>query len=467
MWITSSAVIFPLKRGVILSMKRLTGLLLILVFLPVTAFGLSSTASTSFTTFTTFTEFTSRLRLELPLAEGVVYQQIDLTPTNRSAGMSQRVHLLDVHPEDNPYLRVSNILGAGKIHDNLTMTSAMVKTSLNTLPGAFLGAVNGDFFDEGNGGPVGCNMEDGEWLTLGEFYNGWAVGFTRDAQMIVGRPNPALTLSVQRGSMLILDHYPISAPNAPRLDRAEKSIPMNVVEERKDNALVLYTPRYEASTFTSGGTDFLIETSGIIRTHQTVTGVIREAFGAGGRAENTNRKGLPLGNGTMVLSALGEAAEKLSFLQPGDRVYITCHADPVFDEASVISGGGRPDYGPLLLLDGKKADIDQVQELDERKEYFYSHHARTIAARRADGSWFFLVIEGYRSGSYGMQLDWAQTLLLDLGAQDAVNLDGGPSATMVTPSQLSGQPFTRSDNSGGRRTETRVGNALILTEEAH
>ena len=66
-----------------------------------------------------------------------------------------------------------------------------------------------------------------------------------------------------------------------------------------------------------------------------------------------------------------------------------------------------------------------------------------------------------------MQLDWAQTLLLDLGAQDAVNLDGGPSATMVTPSQLSGQPFTRSDNSGGRRTETRVGNALILTEEAH
>ena len=168
-----------------------------------------------------------------------------------------------------------------------------------------------------------------------------------------------------------------------------------------------------------------------------------------------------------LMTPFTRAVKEYQLLQPGDRVYITCHADPVFDEAVVISGGGRPDYGPLLLLDGKKADITQVQELDARKEYFYSHHARTIAARRADGSWFFVVIEGYRAGSYGMQLDWAQTLLLDLGAQDAVNLDGGPSATMVTPSQLSGQPFTRSDNSGGSRTETRVGNALILTEEAH
>ena len=436
-------------------MKRLTGLLLALLFLPATAFGLS------------FTEFTPRVRLELPLADGVVYQQIDLTPTNRSAGMSQRIHLLDVDPNANPSLRVSNILGQGRIRDNLTMTSTMVKSNLGNLPGAFLGAVNGDFFDEGNGGPVGCNMENGEWLTLGEFKNGWAVGFTRDARMIVGRPNPTLSLTVQREGRLILDNVPISALNAPRLDRAEKSIPMNVVEERKDNDLVLYTPRYETSTYTSGGAEFLIETAGTLRTHQTVTGVIREAWGASGHAENANRKGLPLEAGTMVLSALGEAAEKLSSLQPGDRVYITCHADPLFDEAVVISGGGRPDYGPLLMLDGRKADITQVQELDARKEYFYSHHARTIAARRADGSWFFLVIEGYRSGSYGMQLDWAQTVLQDLGAQDAVNLDGGPSATMVTPSQLSGQPFTRSDNSGGSRTETRVGNALILTEEAH
>ena len=436
-------------------MKRLTGLVLALLFLPVTAFGF------------TFTEFTARSRMELPLADGVVYQQIDLTPTNRSAGMSQRVHLLDVDPNANPYLHVSNILGQGRIRDNLTMTSTMVKRELDRLPGAFLGAVNGDFFDEGNGGPVGCNMENGEWLTLGEFKNGWAIGFTKDARMLIGRPNPVLTLTVQRGSLLILDNVPISALNAPRLDRAEKSIPMNVVEERKDNDLVLYTPRYEASTYTFGGTEFLIETSGTIRTHGTVSGVIREAWGAGGRAENAFRKGLPLKEGTMVLSALGDSAKLLSTLQPGDRVYITCHADPVFDEAVVISGGGRPDYGPLLLLDGKKADITQVQELDARKEYFYSHHARTIAARRADGSWFFVVIEAYRAGSYGMQLDWAQTLLLDLGAQDAVNLDGGPSATMVTPSQLSGQPFTRSDNSGGSRTETRVGNALILTEEAH
>ena len=436
-------------------MKRLTGLLLLLVFLPVTAFGW------------TFTEYTPRVRLELTFADGVTYQQIDLTPIARSSGMSQRIHLLDVHPEQNEYLRVRNFLGKNKVRDNLTTTSSMVKTGLGTLNGAFLGAVNGDFFDEGNGGPVGCNMENGEWLTLGEFENGWAVGFTQDARMIVGQPNPTLSLTVLRDNLLILDNYPISALNAPRQDRAEKSIPMNVVEERKDNSLVLYTHLYDESTYTAGGTEFVIETGGVIQTHHTVTGLIQSAYGTGDNAENTIRKGLSLKEGVMVLSALGDAAQALSNLRAGDRVYITCNADPAFDEAVTISGGGRPDYGPLLLLNGEKADIEQVQELDERKEYFYSHHARCIAARRADGSWFFLVIEGYRSGSYGMQLDWAQTLLLDLGAADAVNLDGGPSATMVTPSQQSGQPYTRSDNSGGNHTETRVGNALALTEEDH
>ena len=440
-------------KGVI-RMKRLIGILLVLCFLPVPACAL------------TFTEFTPRVRLELSLAQGVRYQQIDLTPTNRSAGMSQRVHLVEADPAANGRLRVYNRLGQNRVRDNLTMTSQTVKTNLNSLSGQFLAAVNGDFFDEGNGGPVGFNMDGGEWLTLGEFREGWAVGFTADGRMIIGQPRASLVLSVQRGDQMILDGYPISALNAARSDRAEKSVPMNVVEERKDNNLVLYTPWFDQSTYTSGGTEFLLDTEGTVRSHRTVTGVIREAWGAGGRAENKDRKGLPLAPGTMVLSALGDDAQALQSLQPGDRVYITCRADPVFDEAVTITGGGRPDFGPLLIQDGRRANIQQAQELDVNKEYFYSHHARNIAALREDGSWFFLVIEGYRAGSYGMQLEWAQTVLLDLGAVLAVNLDGGPSATMVTPSQQSGQPFTRSDNSGGSRSEKRVGNSLILMEEA-
>ena len=436
-------------------MRKMWALLLALCLLPGAATGL------------TLTEFTPRSRMEITLADGVTYSQIDLTPTSRSAGMSQRIHLVEADPNVNQSLRIYNRLGQNRVWDNLTMTSQTVRANLKELPGSFLAAFNGDFFDEGNGGPVGYNMDAGEWLTMGDFYDGWAVGFTADGRMLLGQPHAQLTLSVQREDQLILDRFPIDALNGVRADRADKCVPMNVGEERKDNWSVLYTPRFDKTTHTRGGTEFILETEGTLRTGKTVSAIVKEAFGAAGVSENTDRKGLPLAAGTMVLSCLGEDAEALSVLQPGDRLYITCRADPLFDEAVTVTGGGRPDFGPLLILDGRKADITQAQELDVNKEYFYSHHARNIAAVREDGSWFFLIIEGYRAGSYGMPLEWAQTLLMDLGAKTAVNLDGGPSATVVTPSQQSKQPYTRSDNSGGSRGEKRVGNSLILMEDEH
>ena len=430
-------------------MKKWLCLALALCLLPLTALGAE------------LTEFTVRERLSLSLADGVTYRQWDLTPKTRSAGMSQRVHLLEADPAACPGLSVVNLLGQHRVWDNLTPVSRMVKTDQKALPGAFLAAVNGDFFDEGNGGPVGYNMEQGEWLTLGEFYDGWAVGFTKDGRMLLGQPRATVFLSVQRDDTLIVDQFPIRALNAARADRAERSVPMNVVDERRDNLSVLYTPRYDQTTHTQGGTELILSVNGDLRTGQTAFGVVQMVYGAGGLPENTDRKGLPLAEGTMVLSAIGEDADFLSGLRAGDRVYLTCRADPLFDEAVTVSGGGRPDHGPLLILNGKPADILQAQELDANKEYFYSHHARNIAAKRADGSWFFLVIEGYRAGSYGMPLEWAQQVLLDLGAVTAVNLDGGPSATMVTALKT-GEPFLRSDNSGGRRAEKTVGNALAL-----
>ena len=57
-------------------MRKMWALLLALCLLPGAATGL------------TLTEFTPRSRMEITLADGVTYSQLDLTPTSRSAGMS-------------------------------------------------------------------------------------------------------------------------------------------------------------------------------------------------------------------------------------------------------------------------------------------------------------------------------------------------------------------------------------------
>ena len=74
-----------------------------------------------------------------------------------------------------------------------------------------------------------------------------------------------------------------------------------------------------------------------------------------------------------------------------------------------------------------------------------------------NGNYLFAVVDGRQSSSHGLTLtEWAE-LLKKVGAQEAMNLDGGGSSDLVVGGQVQNSP---SDG-----TERYVGSALIVMKK--
>jgi exopolysaccharide biosynthesis protein len=67
-------------------------------------------------------------------------------------------------------------------------------------------------------------------------------------------------------------------------------------------------------------------------------------------------------------------------------------------------------------------------------------HPRTAVATSSNGLLYFVVVDGRRSDATGINLKDLSTLLLDIGANDGMNLDGGGSSTFVTNSIVRNKP---------------------------
>lgn len=84
--------------------------------------------------------------------------------------------------------------------------------------------------------------------------------------------------------------------------------------------------------------------------------------------------------------------------------------------------------GPVLLHEG------EVRVGTEAEVFWGSHanrHPRSAVGLDAGGAVWLVVVDGRQPLSRGVTLEELAALLLDLGAVDAVNLDGGGSSTLV------------------------------------
>ena len=109
---------------------------------------------------------------------------------------------------------------------------------------------------------------------------------------------------------------------------------------------------------------------------------------------------------------------------------------------------------PQLVRDGK-IEITWEQEKASR-DLVEKRHPRTAAATLKDGKFLLATIDGRQEGwSVGMTLPELAALLLELGATDAMNLDGGGSTTMFLDGKIVNKP---SDKEG----ERAVGDAILI-----
>ena len=94
--------------------------------------------------------------------------------------------------------------------------------------------------------------------------------------------------------------------------------------------------------------------------------------------------------------------------------------------------------GPSLLSDSK------VRITSDEEVFFGSSipdiHPRSAVGIRADGTLLVLVVDGRQPESRGVDLEELARLLLELGAMEGMNLDGGGSSTLVVNGQLINRP---------------------------
>ena len=93
-------------------------------------------------------------------------------------------------------------------------------------------------------------------------------------------------------------------------------------------------------------------------------------------------------------------------------------------------------FKPQLIVDGEK--------MITSGNGGWGYGPRTIIAQKKDGTMFFLVVDGRQSHSIGASLKDCQDLLYDLGAVQAMAMDGGSSATIYALGDILNIPSTSS-----------------------
>lgn len=151
--------------------------------------------------------------------------------------------------------------------------------------------------------------------------------------------------------------------------------------------------------------------------------------------------------GSVLVEGPGEAAGSRELAGSG-AAGVTAGGSAAEPRSLVL--GGRPE-----LLDGGRRVGDLMTGSNPG---FAAHrHPRTAVAFDPDtGRLWMVVVDGRRPGySVGMTLPELAGLLEALGAEEALNLDGGGSSVMV----VRGRPVSRPSDEGGERP---VVNALLL-----
>jgi hypothetical protein len=215
--------------------------------------------------------------------------------------------------------------------------------------------------------------------------------------------------------------------------------PIGLNQIRGDDSAVLYTAVYGASTRTAGGVELVLErgTNSVwlpLKVGRQYAGRVREVRNVGNTA---------LAAEIMVLSLGPSLAAQMPPIQPGTTVRIVTETIPDLTGVNVAIGGG-----PALLQDGKLMQWTQLLKF---------RHPRTAVGWNKEHI-FLVEVDGRQANiSIGMTFPELASYMAKIGCQQAMNLDGGGSATLWA--------FGMVKNSPSEGEERPAPNALVLLKK--
>ncbi len=317
------------------------------------------------------------------------------------------IHIVRVQLSNSVYQVDSMHAGGGVL--GLSTLPAQIKRIPPAL-GTPVAAINGDFYERFKafaGEPRGLQIIDGELLTA----PGGEVNFWVDPQ---GRCHATNVVS----------HFRVTWPGG-------TSSAFGLNEERPTNGLVLYTPAMGHSTHASGGRELVLEAE---PKHPWLPLRIGHSYKARVR-EIRDTGDTPLGPDIMVLS-IGPALEpRLPKLEVGQTLELsTATAPDLAGARTAISGA------PMLVRGGRRLKIPPSSSEDYEYTSRLERHPRSAIGWNGS-SLFLVVVDGrQRDLSVGMTLEELSSWLLKLGCDEAMNFDGGGSATLWYEGEVRNSP---------------------------
>jgi hypothetical protein len=345
------------------------------------------------------------------LAPGVVHQAIS-DPAGPFA-----IHLVTVELSAPSTVDLALALD---VLPGLETTSSMARRRAATV------AINGDFADPDHAGrPIHAFALDGRLLQTPLLLGNNHAVDERETAVFMGRPNIQVVAEVARTGLALA----VAQVNqgAPAGDELALFTPEGATLERP--------PADAVSARLRAAGPAAVRDDGWAATAYTV-----EAVG---------QLGGPVPAGTVVLSTPpgGAQAPTLAALEPGEQVTVAW-SFAAWPGILDTSGGT-----PTLVRNGRvlAGNVDGTTP-------FHRRNPRTAVGATADGRLLLVTVDGRQPGySVGMSLRELAELFVGLGAQAAINLDGGGSTTMV----VDGVVVNRVSDPQERRVSTAV---LVLAE---
>lgn len=259
--------------------------------------------------------------------------------------------------------------------------------------------------------------------------NGEVIGLLKMNGQIISVPNQMRSaVGIMEDGSLVFDRVAYSG--TVQLPDARTVAITGVNCERGPNDLILYNDYYDSSTKTNEfGIEYVI---------------------SGNKVTAINPQDSSLVSGSVVLAAHGSAAGALAELKVGDTVKITQTLGPIYDKAVYALGAG-----PTLVKNNAVFLTTILEEFGS--DVAGGRAPRTALATAKDGHIIMAVVDGRQQHSIGMTLLELAGFMREIGAVNALNLDGGGSSEMVINSEIVNSP------SDGR--ERRVGDALVVLKQ--
>ena len=323
--------------------------------------------------------------------EGIIYTRLN----KKINGRNIKINVAEINRNLNPNLEIITKTAANEIH---------TKSAINKIEPNALLAVNGTYFKQNTGTPLGTLVINNEIIT-GPVYERVAMGIG-DNQFKTARLGFSGELK-HKTKTLKIDNI-----NQPRMLYSH---------------VLIYTNKWGEKT-------------------PVTKSKCKQLAIQNGKIIATSDYPLIIPENGIVISA---PKEKLEGFKLGEKVEITYKITPEWKDIKHIISGG-----PYLMKDGEIFIDAQSQKLTS----ISGRNPRTAIGYTKDNTMIIVTVDGRKEGSSGVTLNELANLMKELGCYEAINLDGGSSTVMFVNGTIL--------NGTNAANTIKISNALIIKEKS-